>query len=124
MLTKATHPTPTPNHRHNQELNLASMAADAATQPPLTPQTLTALSSLTALTSLDLSRRALPAQSLHALLAHLERLEALSLHGAALKLEEVAGLEKAFPRVSILKRHLAGESAPDLAALVGSLSIS
>jgi hypothetical protein len=100
------------------------MAADATVHPALTAPTLAAVGRLSRLTSLDLSRRAAPPGALRDLVGGLPRLETLTLHGAALKAEEVQEVEKAFPAVNVLKRHLAIETAPDLATLVGSLSMT
>lgn len=95
-----------------------------AQPPPLPPHVLRAVGGMPSLTSLDLSRRRADARDLRALAARLPRLETLALHGCPLEADEVAALQRAFPSVNVLKRNHALDAAPELAVLLGTLSIT
>jgi hypothetical protein len=85
---------------------------------------LAAVAQMPGLTSLDISRRAVSGPALRELLEALPRLEAVSLHGCPLPADELADIEAAFPCVNLLKRNAALDASPELATLLGSLSIT
>jgi hypothetical protein len=91
---------------------------------PLQQHVLAAVAQMPGLRALDVSRRAVAPAALRELLAALPRLESLCLHGCPLPADEVAALERGHPHVNVLKRHAALDAAPELATLLGSLSIT
>lgn len=109
-----------------RELDLSSDAfgADLSCCEPLPSQLVSTLTAMTHLTSLDLSRRPLTERQLHELLKKLPLLTTLTIHGVPISNEQLARLERHHPEVYIHKRNSVLETMPELATLLGSLSVT
>lgn len=109
-----------------QDLDLSSDAfgIDLSCAEPLPSQIVSTLTSMTHLTSLDLSRRALTERQLHEILKKLPLLRSLTIHGVPICNEQVARLERHHPDVNVHKRNSVLETMPELATLLGSLSVT
>eukprot|EP00878_Enallax_costatus_P003223 GHUV01003426.1.p1 GENE.GHUV01003426.1~~GHUV01003426.1.p1 ORF type:complete len:738 (+),score=210.60 GHUV01003426.1:346-2559(+) len=109
-----------------KDLDLSSDAfgVDLTCAEPLPSQVVTTLTSMTHLTSLDLSRRPLTERQLHEVLKRLPLLRMLTIHGVPISNEQVSRLERHHPDVNIYKRNSVLETMPELATLLGSLSVT
>jgi hypothetical protein len=83
-----------------------------------------AIASLTRLTSLDLSRRPFTDRQLHQLAKQLPLLRTMVIHGVPISNEQLARLERHHCSVNIFKSNSVLETMPELANLLGSLSIT
>ncbi len=119
----APNPTTTPLP---QDLDLSSDVFDVqlSESERLPAQLLGALCEMTHLTALDLSRRPAGEEQVDELLRRLPQLHTLTLHGVPIPVEAVARLERRYPHVNIHKRSSVLEATPELATLLGSLSIT
>lgn len=109
-----------------QELDLSSDAfgSNLSDAEPLPAHVVAAVASMTHLTSLDLSRRPLTERQLHELAKRLPLLRSLTIHGVPISTEQLARLERHHSAVNIHKRNSVLETMPELATLLGSLSIT
>lgn len=109
-----------------QDLDVShdAFGADLSGCEPMPNYFVTALASMTHLTSLDLSRRPLTERQLHELLKRMPLLRTLTIHGVPISNEQLARLERHHPGVNIHKRNSVLETMPELATLLGSLSVT